>query len=121
MLLEQPTHSDITSHTNTHSHQQVLIDLIYLDVARLLARHGLSLTVNVGLLAPPISQPPGCFVSATKLEAGSRAGGLLSRPVLDAVLSYLASTFEGGDGELMRAASPTQTPLSIDRVQVGFF
>jgi len=43
----------------------------------------------------------------------------MSPAVADAVLSYMASTFEGGDGELMRVASPAATPLSVDRVQVG--
>jgi hypothetical protein len=86
-----------------------------LEVARKLLENSLQLLGNVALLSPKISQPPGSFVSQQKL---SRTG-LLSPAVTDAVLSYMASTFEGGDGELMKVASPLNTPLSVDRVQVS--
>jgi hypothetical protein len=89
---------------------------VYLEVAKALLQEGLQLLGNVALLSPSISQPPGTFVSKQKLSRSS----MLSPAVVDAVLSYMVSTFEGGDGELMKVASPAATPLSVDRIQVGW-
>jgi hypothetical protein len=93
---------------------QIVADIVYLEVAKKLLEDGLQLLGNVALLSPPISQPPGSFVSKQKLSRST----LLSPAVIDAVLSYMVSTFEGGDAELMKVASPAATPLSVDRVQV---
>lgn len=92
---------------------QIVADVVYLEVAKKLLEEGFQLLGNVALLSPSISQPPGSFVSKQKLSRSS----LLSPAVVDAVLSYMVSTFEGGDGELMKVASPAATPLSVDRVQ----
>jgi hypothetical protein len=81
---------------------------------------------NLALLAPNISQPPPDFMSADQLQqqqqsedGSSSSSGLVSAAVVDAIVSYLASTFEGGDARMMDAAAPPVTPLSVDRLQVG--
>lgn len=103
----------------THTQQpqphakQVVADIVYLEVARKLLSEGLQLLNNIALLAPAVSQPPGSFISKQKLSRSA----LLSPAVIDAVLSYMASVFDAGDGEMMSVASPAATPLSVDRVQ----
>jgi hypothetical protein len=96
---------------------QIVADIVYLEVARKLLEAGLQLLGEVELLSPGKSQPPGSFVSQQKLLRSK----LLSPAVVDAVLSYMASSFEGGDGQLMKVASPAATPLSVDRVQVRVY
>jgi hypothetical protein len=108
---------------------QVVADILYLEVARQLQAAGMQLLNNLALLAPNISQPPPDFMSADKLQqqqqgedgssSSSSSSGLASPAVVDAIVSYLASTFEGGDARMMDAAAPPVTPLSVDRLQVG--
>jgi hypothetical protein len=108
---------------------QVVADILYLEVARQLQAAGMQLLNNLALLSPNISQPPPDFMSAEGLQqllqqhsshpSSSSSSSLVSPAVADAVVSYLASTFEGGDARMMDAAAPPVTPLSVDRLQVG--
>eukprot|EP00878_Enallax_costatus_P007572 GHUV01007929.1.p1 GENE.GHUV01007929.1~~GHUV01007929.1.p1 ORF type:complete len:308 (+),score=67.42 GHUV01007929.1:167-1090(+) len=94
---------------------QVISDILYLESARRLQSAGYQLLNNLALLRPAISQPPEDFLSAKSLGQSQ----LLSPAVIDAIVSYMASTFGGGDAALMNVASPPQTPLSVDRVQAA--
>lgn len=106
-----------------------MADILYLEVARQLQAAGMQLLNNLALLSPNISQPPPDFMSAEGLQqllqqhsdgpSSSSSSSLVSPAVADAVVSYLASTFEGGDARMMDAAAPPVTPLSVDRLQVG--
>ncbi|KAF8060476.1 hypothetical protein HT031_004652 [Scenedesmus sp. PABB004] len=94
---------------------QVLADVIYLAALRRLHGGGVALLGNLALLAPGIAAPPPGFVSAAALAQS----GLLSGAVVDAVVSFMTSTFGGGDAAMMDAAAPPTTPLSVDRVQAA--
>ncbi|WIA35179.1 hypothetical protein OEZ86_003645 [Tetradesmus obliquus] len=109
---------------------QVVADILYLEVARQLQAAGMQLLNNLALLSPNISQPPPDFMSAERLQqqqqqqsedssSSSSSSGWVSPAVADAIVSYLASTFEGGDARMMDAAAPPVTPLSVDRLQAA--
>lgn len=94
---------------------QVISDILYLECARRLQSAGYQLLNNLAHLQPGSSQPPADFVSAKSLARSQ----LLSAALIDAIVSFMASTFGGGDAPLMSVASPPQTPLSVDRVQAA--